>query len=486
MTQEENPETGALDLYHNQVHKQADSLARNFMLGFFVLGVGLAFFHDRYVLAFIMGGTSLLAYFVVQTLSPGSMLQRLVTSFLFWNFGLQFLLEMKGLYEMHFVFFISLTVLLFYEDWKVILPATVYAIATLIFLFAWQEHEFVKDYFEETKHISLTAFIIHLSAIAFYAGLCIHWSVLQHAQTRESAERAITMKTQLRMMDTNIAFADSISQGNLAIDYNASHTDKLGESLKNMRDNLVKSAEREEREKFANLGLARIGEILRQNADNLELLADRVIEETVRYMKANQGSIFVLEDQDSEQEHLRLVASRAWDRKKYSEKKIGIGEGLVGQAAIEKRTIFMTQVPPGYITITSGLGVANPRCILIVPLRSEDQVVGVIELASFTMYQEFEIKFLERVGESIASTILTTRNNQRNKELLDRSNTLMEQLRSQEEEIRQNMEEMQATQEEMQRKNQETERLLEQASARERELRQQLDELAKLRAVEST
>jgi methyl-accepting chemotaxis protein len=393
---------------------------------------------------------------------------------------LQFLLEMKGLYEMHFVFFISLTVLLFYEDWRVILPTTIYAVCTLVFLYGWQESAFVKSHFEETKHISGIAFIIHLSAILFYAALCIRWSVLQHAQTHESAERALTMKNQLRMMDANIAFADHISQGNLAAEYTAGDSDKLGTSLKNMRDNLLKSSEREEREKFANIGLARIGEILRQNADNLEMLGDRVIEETVRYMKANQGSIFVIEELGTDQEHLRLVASRAWDRKKFLQKEIGIGEGLVGQAAIERRTIFLTKVPQDYITITSGLGVGNPRSILIVPLRFEDQIVGVIELASFSIYQEFEIKFLERVGESIASTVITTKNNERNKELLDRSKTLTEQLRSQEEEIRQNMEEMQATQEEMQRRNQEVERLLEQANTREREL---LDELEKLRQV---
>jgi methyl-accepting chemotaxis protein len=476
MTYEGGIDAPALDQYYNQVHRQADSLARSFIVGFFILGIALSFFHGQYILAGVMGSASLIAYFIIQVFAPGSALQRLVTSFLFWNFGLQFLLEMKGQYEMHFVFFISLTVLLFYEDWKVIVPATVYAVVTLVFLFVWQESAFVKTHFQETKHISGVAFVIHLSAILFYAGLCIRWSLLQHAQTRESAERALTMKSQLQMMDANIAFAGSISQGNLKADYQVADSDRLGKSLTDMRDNLVKSSEREEREKFANLGLARIGEILRQHADNLEALGDRVIEEVVRYMKANQGSIFVLEDQGTDREHLRLVASRAWDRKKFLQKEIGIGEGLVGQAAIEKRTVYMTKVPQEYITITSGLGAATPSCILIVPLKFEDEVVGVIELASFHIYQEFEIKFLERVGETIASTVLTTKNNQRNKELLSRAHSLTEQLRSQEEEIRQNMEEMQATQEEMQRKNLQIERLLDESTVKERDLRAKLEE----------
>lgn len=474
------------------------------MIGFFVFGVALSFFHSTYWIAALMGGTSLAVYLLIYFLLPNTKVLRLTTSLLFWNFGVQYLIQMKGLYEMHFIFFIGLTVLLFYEDWKVILPATVYALITIVVLYVWRDTDFVRSNFggaegysmrlffnegetaqalkDQIENISLIGFLLHVTAIIFYAGLCIRWSVLQRAQTRESALRAVSMANQLSMMDTNIAFADSISQGNLQVEYGSKQSDKLGDSLKNMRANLLQSSSREEREKFANLGLARIGEILRQNAENLSKLGDQVIEEVVRYMKANQGSVFVIDDANTNE--LTLVAARAWDRKKFNQKSIEIGHGLVGQAAIEKRTIFMTKVPDNYISITSGLGQANPRCILIVPLKAEDQLVGVIELASFHVYEDFEIRFLERVGESIASTILTTKNNQRNKELLEKSNALMEQLRSQEEEIRQNMEEMQATQEEMHRKNSEIERLLEQANQKERELQKQLDEVELIKIEE--
>jgi methyl-accepting chemotaxis protein len=502
MTAQDNQDSS--NLHYEQVYRQADSIARSFMIGFFLLGVALSFFHDTYWIAALMGGASLGLYFLLYFLLPNSKLLRLTTSLLFWNFGVQYLLQMKGLYEMHFIFFIGLTVLLFYEDWKVIVPATAYALMTIVVLYVWRDTDFIRNNFggaegysmrlfffegetaqavkKQVENISLIGFVLHLTAIAFYAGLCMRWSILQRAQTRESALRAISMENQLGMMDTNIAFADSISQGNLQVEYGSQHSDKLGDSLKNMRANLLQSSKREEREKFANIGLARIGEILRLNAENLTRLGDQVIEEVVRYMKANQGSVFVLDDTNVNE--LTLVAARAWDRKKFGEKTIQVGHGLVGQAAIEKRTIFMTKVPDNYISITSGLGAANPRCILIVPLKSEDQLVGVIELASFHVYEEYEIKFLERVGESIASTILTTKNNQRNKELLEKSNALMEQLRSQEEEIRQNMEEMQATQEEMHRKNGEIERLLDQANQKERELQKQLDEVEEIKKDE--
>jgi methyl-accepting chemotaxis protein len=146
-----------------------------------------------------------------------------------------------------------------------------------------------------------------------------------------------------------------------------------------------------------------------------------------------------------------LVSARAWDRKKYLEKRIEAGQGLVGQAAIERSTIYLTDVPDNYVNITSGLGQANPRAIIIVPLKNEERVVGVLEMASFRKFEQHEIQFLEKVGESIASTILNSRNNERNRELLEQAGLMTEQMKAQEEEMRQNMEEMQATQEEMER-----------------------------------
>jgi PAS domain S-box-containing protein len=470
-----------LQPYFFRIIRHADRITTGFMIGFFVLGLGLSLFHGTYMFGVLMGGISLGIYFLLSSMAPNSKLLRMGASFLYWNFGVQFLFQMHGLYEMKFIFFIALTVLLFYEDWTVFIPATVYALATLILLYFFRESELIKRYFENSQQISLTAFGIHIVSIVFYAGLCMWWASLQHAQTRHSAMAAVMMEQQLKMMEVNIQFADNISQGNVKAVYGAETPDKLGKSLVNMRESLITAAEREEREKFANIGLARIGEILRQHAENLQMLCDRVVEEIVKYMKANQGSIFVVENQGAKDEFLKLMAARAWDRKKFIQKNFAIGEGLVGQAAIEKHTIFITNVPDNYVTITSGLGEANPNSILIVPLKSEDNVVGVIELASFKVFRDYEIKYLEKVGESIASMIITTRNNQKNKELLQKSNLLTEQMRAQEEEMRQNLEEMQATQEEMHRKNREIERLLHDADQKEVQLQAQLQEIQKIK-----
>lgn len=470
-----------LQAYFDKIHQHADRIVVKFITGFFVLGVAIALFHNTFLMAFILGGIALAVYLVLRSVAPHSLLLRMAASFIFANFAVQYFFQLQGAYEMKFTFFIGMTILLFYEDWRVFLPASVYALLALSLLYVYRDSAFVANWLPHSKGISAVSFLIHIFSILFFSGLCMWWARIQHNQTRESAQSAIETEDQLKMMDTNIAFADSISQGDLNVAYASEVPDRIGKSLLNMRESLVKANEREERERFATVGLARIGEILRQHADNLDRLCDQVIEEVVKYMKANQGFIFVTETNGTAEGQLLLKAGRAWDRKKYLEKTIDFGQGLVGQAAIEKQTIYLTRIPDNYITITSGLGNANPRCILIVPLKSEEEIVGVIELASFKTYEEFEIRFLEKVGESIASTILTTKNNQKNKELLEKSNVLAEQMRSQEEEIRQNMEEMQATQEEMTRKNREIERLLNVANEKEKELQKQLEEMTEIK-----
>ncbi|NJO68436.1 MAG: GAF domain-containing protein, partial [Bacteroidetes bacterium] len=92
----------------------------------------------------------------------------------------------------------------------------------------------------------------------------------------------------------------------------------------------------------------------------------------MKYLNANQGGVFSYIDDIPGDEHLELVSAIAFDRKKYINKRVEIGEGLVGTCAQERLTIFMTDIPEDYITITSGLGDAIPRSLLIVPLKTDE------------------------------------------------------------------------------------------------------------------
>lgn len=253
-------------------------------------------------------------------------------------------------------------------------------------------------------------------------------------------------------------FAENIGNGNYNSEYQPlSENDVLGNALLEMRINLKKVSEEDKRRSWATEGLAKFGEILRKNNDNIEKLSDEIISNLIRYLEANQGGLYIINNNDSEEPHLHLSACYAWDKKKYLDQKIFEGEGLTGQAWSEKDTIYLTEIPRDYIMITSGLGEALPTSLLIVPLKVNDEVYGVIEIASFEEFSAYEVEFVEKIAESIASTISSVKINQTTQKLLEESTELTEQMRAQEEEMRQNMEELQATQEEMQRANRERE-----------------------------
>jgi len=263
-------------------------------------------------------------------------------------------------------------------------------------------------------------------------------------------------------------FALEIGKGKLNADLNLlSNDDILGKALLAMRDSLIKANKEEEIRKaeeekiqWANKGLASFTEILRQSNETMEVLADNILKHLVRYLNANQGGIFIKNDNDDNQIHYDLVAAFAFDRKKYLTKSYEEAEGLVGACAAEKQTIYLTEIPQNYIEVTSGLGDANPTILLLVPLKVEETILGVIEIASFHKLQKNEIEFVEKIAQNIGSTIQTVRINEKTKKLLEQSQQQAEIMAAQEEEMRQNMEELQATQEESARKGAEMEGLV--------------------------
>lgn len=255
-------------------------------------------------------------------------------------------------------------------------------------------------------------------------------------------------------------FAKEIGEGNLNAEFEPlSGDDVLGNSLIEMRNNMQKVKEdedkyrlEEEHRNWGTTGLAKFAEILRQDNDDLETLSYHIISNLVKYMEVNQGGIFILNDDDSSNIHLELKACYAYDRRKYAEKHILPGEGLVGTSFVEGEPIYMTDIPNDYINIESGLGGNNPKALLITPLKVNNEIYGIIELASFTPFEPYQLEFVEKLGESIAATVSTVKVNVRTNRLLEQTKLQAEEMANQEEELRQNMEEMQATQEEMRRR----------------------------------
>lgn len=263
------------------------------------------------------------------------------------------------------------------------------------------------------------------------------------------------------------AFANHIGEGILDEEFEVvSDKDEIGNALLHMRKELREAKEEEqnrnieeEKRNWATKGHAEFGDILRQNNDDIAAFSINILRNLINYTESNQGGLFIYNDSDEKNHILELVASYAYNRQKFINKEIKIGEGLVGTCAIEKEVIYLTDVPKDYIEINSGLGDASPRNILLVPLKVEDKLFGVLELASFNYYEDYQQEFVMKLGESIASSLNSTKINIMTAELLEQANQQQEEMKAQEEELRQNMEEMLATQEESARKEAEKEGL---------------------------
>lgn len=283
----------------------------------------------------------------------------------------------------------------------------------------------------------------------------------------EIGRMAQAIEDMLAGLKAKVEFSQNIGKGNYESDFQLLSTeDTMGSALIQMRDNLKQAADEDRKRNWATEGLAKFADILRSGNDNLAQLSDNIITSLVKYMGVTQGALFLINDDNANETFLELVACYAYDRKKYLNKRIQIGEGVTGQCVLEKDTIYMSDIPADYLRITSGLGEALPKNLLIVPLKLNENIFGVVEIASFSTIQPHQIDFVQKLGESIASTISSVKVNGRTKKLLEETQLQAEQMRAQEEEMRQNMEELSATQEEMHRAQRRSEEALQHMKTR--------------------
>ncbi len=233
----------------------------------------------------------------------------------------------------------------------------------------------------------------------------------------------------------------------------------LTKAIRTLQERIEFYVENEHEQKWVAEGLSKFIEILRSNHEDLDKLYDTIIASLVRYLNAHQGGLFLVEEDEKNQIVLNMVACYAYNRKKFLKKQVHIGEGLLGQSYLEKESIYLTDIPHDYAEISSGIGEAKPRAVLIVPLKINDMVYGMLEIASFYELPQYRVNFVIRLAENIASTIASTQNVDKIRKLLTEAEFQREQMRAQEEEMRQNVEELTSTQEEIRRKQDEMEKL---------------------------
>ncbi len=222
-------------------------------------------------------------------------------------------------------------------------------------------------------------------------------------------------------------FAKEIEGGNFTGSFNvSSKKDLLGNSLLAMRNSLAEAHKHEslrrkenEERSWITQGISEFNDIIREHSGTQEQFALTSINKLTRYTNSQVGGFYLLNESDSENIFLELAAFYAYDRHKFFEEKILPGENLIGQCYYEKDTIFLTDIPSGYIKISSGLGKEDARSLIIVPLIYNNKIYGIIELASINVFEPYQIEFVERVGEILASTISNIRLNKQKSHFID-------------------------------------------------------------------
>ncbi len=279
-------------------------------------------------------------------------------------------------------------------------------------------------------------------------------------------------------------FANEVGNGNFESEINVfDNQGDLGSALIEMRNKLFQVSREREAQKIIDQrriweteGLALFNQLVRDKKGlKLNELSFEVLRNLVKYTQSNQGGIFIINDSQNEPE-LEQVAVYAYDRRKIAAKKVKMLEGLVGTCFMENETTYMTDIPHNYIEITSGLGKATPKAILLVPVKTAEKSYGVLEIASFNEYQKYEISLIERVCEMFASVIQNVIINEQTLLLLETTKEQTHELTSQEEELRQNMEELQAIQDTMMVRERELQSMLEDKNHEIVQLRKQYQE----------
>jgi HAMP domain-containing protein/signal transduction histidine kinase len=277
--------------------------------------------------------------------------------------------------------------------------------------------------------------------------------------TESVNEMAGNLTRQVRAI-ARVATAVTRGDLNLKIDVDAAGEiqelqDYINKMIANLRDTTIANKEQD----WLKGNLARISALMQGRRD-LEDVASLIMSELTPVVSAQHGAFFLalplLDGQDpnsadDDEYELRMLGSYGYSMGSMPTS-FRPGEGLVGTAAHEKRTILVENAPNGYLKISSGLGEAPPAQVIVLPVVFEGKVLGVIELASFTPFTQIQKDFLNQIAEMIATSVNTISVNTKTEQLLKQSQELTEQLRERSAELEQRQKALQASNAELEEK----------------------------------
>ncbi|MFE2632596.1 response regulator, partial [Streptomyces sp. NPDC059374] len=245
--------------------------------------------------------------------------------------------------------------------------------------------------------------------------------------------------------------ASAVAEGDLtrSITVEASgEVAELKDNINSMVGSLRETTRANQEQDWLKTNLARISGLMQGHRD-LPVVAELIMDELAPLVSAQYGAFYAAEDTDRGPE-LRLVGSYGYPDATDRPERIRVGRSLLGQAARNRRTVSVEELPADYVTISSGLGRTVPRALVVLPIVVEDQVLGVIELASVTRFTQIHQDFLAQLMPTIGVNLNTIVANARTDELLGESQRLTA-------ELQERSEELQVQQDELQRSNAELE-----------------------------
>ena len=294
--------------------------------------------------------------------------------------------------------------------------------------------------------------------------------------TENVNQLAANLTTQVRAI---AEVATAVTQGDLTRSITveargevAALKDTTNEMIRNLRDTTQKNTEQD----WLKTNLAKFSRML-QGQKDLNTVGRLILSELAPVVAAQHAVFYVL-DSSPNRPRLTLLASYGSKGQGAIGSQLELGEGLVGQCAIEKEKILLSKVPLDYITIFSGLGAAPPQNILVLPVIFEDQVKGVVELASFERFSPTHEAFLDQLAESIGIVINTIEANTRTVDLLTQSQSLAQELQSRQQELQQTNQELEEKAGLLAHQNQEVERKNQEVEQARKALEEKAEQLA--------
>ncbi len=256
-------------------------------------------------------------------------------------------------------------------------------------------------------------------------GIILEYS-LQNSKNKEQLQPILLLSNNLNKLKE---FSEHLKNQDFSFKYKKwSDNDIIGDNLIELNKNLfaeqqnaLKKTEEQDKLIWLNKGLSKFIEILKYQVIEIKELAYKITSQIVEYINANEGGFFIVEKDKNGQKYINLLAAYAMHKEKLLKRRIEFGEGLIGRVAIEKKLLFLTEIPDSYYKISTALGEGKPKSIVIIPMLFNDEIIGIIELSSLSVFTKLQLEFLERISENISANLAMWRASQQTTTLLKES-----------------------------------------------------------------